>query len=117
MKRTPLSRNTPLRSRSGLSRTTPVKPVSKAQRRRNARYAAARARVLVRDGGLCQRCQTFARRRDATDVHHMRGRAGADLYAEEYLVSLCRECHDWCGAFPAQAIADGWSAKRLRGTS
>jgi 5-methylcytosine-specific restriction endonuclease McrA len=52
-------------------------------------WADLRARVLKRDGGLCQGCLTV----EATDVHHTTYRNFGCEFAFE-LVSLCRKCHD-----------------------
>lgn len=109
MKRsTPLARTTPLRTRTRLSRVTPVKPVSAKQRRRNARWAVVRDAVLERDGLTCQRCGRLA-----DDVHHRRGKAtDADRYDRSLLVSLCRQCHDHVHANPSESYATGLMVRR-----
>lgn len=107
MKRSRLSRRTPLRSTGGLSRTSGLKPVSRKQVRRNARWAKVRVQALVRDRGLCQRCGA-----EATDVHHRQGRVGDRMFRLDLLVSVCRACHDWIELNRQLAYAQGWLVRR-----
>jgi 5-methylcytosine-specific restriction endonuclease McrA len=61
-----------------------------------------RAKVLKRDGGVCQACLD----RSATQVHHQTyAHVGAELLFE--LISLCDDCH-------ARAHAGGTEGTRLR---
>lgn len=60
------------------------------------RWATMRARILRRDGYLCQQCLRYGKHRAATTVHHCYP-AGMypDLAWERWnLVSLCTQCHD-----------------------
>lgn len=110
MKRTPLRRLTPLRGGRPLDRTTPLARRSKRQAKRDQAYAVVRVQALIRDGGRCQRYGCCA---EATDVHHRRGRVGADLTDLELLVSLCRACHDEVHANPAWAYRVGLMLRRV----
>jgi 5-methylcytosine-specific restriction endonuclease McrA len=103
VKRTPLrNRSRPLVRRSGLP------SVSASQRHRNARYAAARAIVVARDGGVCQRCGA-----PGTDCHHRAGRVGARMWQVDLLVLLCAGCHTAVHANPVESYADGWMVRRV----
>lgn len=60
------------------------------------RWTTLRARILRRDGYLCQQCLRYGKHRAATTVHHCYP-AGMypDLAWERWnLVSLCAQCHD-----------------------
>ena len=60
------------------------------------RWTTLRARILRRDGYLCQQCLRYGKHRAATTVHHCYP-AGMypDLAWERWnLVSLCTQCHD-----------------------
>lgn len=108
MKRTPLVRRTPLRATAALSRTTRLSPVSRKQKARNAAYAALRPAVVERDGGLCQRCGA-----PGTECHHKAGRIGDRLLALDNLVLLCSACHQFLTEHPLDAIAEGYSERRV----
>lgn len=64
--------------------------------RRNKRWRRLRARVLRRDGYLCQEAARYGRSEEATHVHHV---WPADdfpelAYEEWNLVSLSQSAHD-----------------------
>lgn len=51
-----------------------------------------------------------------SDVHHTDGRAGLLLFDVRHFLSVCRPCHDWIHAHPAEAAQRGWlSRNELRG--
>lgn len=74
-----------------------------------AKWVAAKRLVNERDGGLCVRCGS-----EATDIHHRtpRGMGGSSdpetNYSPANLVSLCRSCHDYVHAHPAESYDDGF---------
>ena len=47
--------------------------------------------VLRRDGWRCQQCG----RRTNLQVHHMQLRSQSGDDAEENLITLCSDCHEW----------------------
>lgn len=49
----------------------------------------------------------------AEEVHHMRGRVGADLLDTGHWLALCHGCHQWVTEHPAEALAIGASESRL----
>ena len=59
-------------------------------------WLAARARVLMRDDYLCQRCKSKGRIRCGDTVHHIVPLEQAPELAltESNLVTLCRKCHE-----------------------
>lgn len=73
-----------------------------------AKWVASKKLVNERDGGLCVRCGS-----EATDIHHRtpRGMGGSSDEETNYglagLVSLCRSCHDWVHANPAESYDNG----------
>lgn len=60
------------------------------------RWTTLRARILRRDGYLCQQCLRYGKHRAATTVHHCfpAGRYPDYAWAAWNLVSLCSRCHD-----------------------
>ena len=76
--------------------------------------APARPVVERRSGGMCERCGAAR----ATDKHHRKLRRHGD-HAPANLVDLCRTCHNWVHAHPAEALLAGfmcpsWENPRLQ---
>jgi hypothetical protein len=42
------------------------------------------------------------------DVHHSKGREGLLLFDVRNFMPVCRSCHQWIHAHPAEAKARGW---------
>jgi len=96
VKRTPLSRRTPLRFRS--AKRTRIMPA------RRALVAA-----LLAERPWCQRCGTER----STDVHEPLTRAqGGNILDPDACVAICRRCHEWAHTHPAEAYATGWLTRR-----
>lgn len=62
----------------------------------SARWKKKRARILRRDGYMCQRCRRYGRHVEAREVHHIKP---VDEFPElawndDNLVSLCHACHN-----------------------
>lgn len=57
---------------------------------------------------ICERCEE----RPASQIHHRKGRSGADLLDCDYFTALCGTCHDWVHANPREAMASGWLISR-----
>lgn len=109
MKRTELRRTampprkTPMRRGSQLRRTA-IRPVSKA-RAAEQRTRVAMLRAVYGEAALCQRCGSA----EANDAHEIVPRsAGGSITDPANVRALCRSCHDWIHANPAQATAAGW---------
>lgn len=49
----------------------------------------------------------------SAEVHHKRGRRGADLLDQDHWVALCRDCHHRATVNPTEAIALGVSESRI----
>jgi len=96
MRRTPLSRRTPL-------------PVRSAKRTRIMPARRALVASLLTERPWCQRCGTER----STDVHEPLTRAqGGNILDPENAYSLCRSCHSHIHASPAESYADGWLIRR-----
>ena len=82
---------------------------SLAERRSTLNWKVARRACFLRDEGNCQRCL-----RPATDAHHrkVKGMGGTGDEETKYglanLVSLCRPCHNYIHAHPAESYELGW---------
>ena len=141
MKRTPLTRRTPLRAtstlqpgQSRLARTGSLRPVSAKRAREKRTYDECRREVYDRQDGWCWvdlslkgagpswmqhgfAPLVLACRQEMADVHHTKGRVG-DLYTDtRWMVGLCRSCHDYVEAHPEWAREVGLSASRLGGAA
>jgi len=72
-------------------------------------WEKAKKACFERDEGKCRRCG-----REAQDCHHrkLKGMGGtADpvlKYGLANLISLCRSCHNWIHAHPAESYEAGW---------
>jgi hypothetical protein len=97
MKRTPLTRSTPLRYRS---------------KRAEAVYRLRRplvAHLLAEN----PRCQYPACSRPSVDCHELLSRArGGSVLDPANIRCICRPHHDWITTHPAAAAATGWALSR-----
>lgn len=80
-----------------------IAPRSKAMARKMGKYWTA-AEVFKREHRHCERagCAKLT-----ADIHHQRGRVGTLLLDTRFWIAVCRSCHDWIAANPAQARAEG----------
>ena len=74
-------------------------------------YLALRKEFL--DGKPCERCQAA----QATEVHHKAGRSGHRLTDVSRWAALCHDCHMHVTANPSEAYEQGWSLRRIGGTT
>ena len=114
MKRTPLTRKTPLRAKSGLKRKTRLRSMSPKRRRDQrirsemvrvelARRELCEAGVIIYQGGHQSGCVGLA-----VDLHEPLTRArGGSLLDADNTVAVCRSCHTWIHDNPAAAKAVG----------
>lgn len=92
--------------RSRLTRRTPLRQVSDKQKDINRRRAKL-LREMRREQDWCTRC---GRRGVHLDGHErLRRSQGGRADDRTEIVLVCRPCHDWIGANPAQAVADWWA--------
>jgi hypothetical protein len=56
----------------------------------------------------CVRCK-----REASEIHHKKGRMGELLTNTKYFISVCRECHHFIETNPVAAKMFGYSLDRL----
>lgn len=86
-----------------------MNPVSHKRARENRVYSKLRAGFLADR----PRCEWPAGCTQAsTDVHHRRGRVGADFLDVARWSAVCRPHHEWIGAHPAAAVEMGISELR-----
>jgi hypothetical protein len=101
------------KSKSRLRPRSPKKEQSWRQ------YEAAKARWREKrekeDGFRCQVSKDGVRcsRRGSCHPHHKAGRVGEKLYAEEYFLCVCANCHRYIHDHPAWAYDQGYLIKRL----
>ena len=109
MKRSALTRKTPLRHGGKRMKRSPLKPISEKRRATLPARERCRQAVLERDGGRCRAklpgCWKFA-----TEVHEPlpRGRGG-DETDPAACIALCPACHRQIHDNPAWATANGWT--------
>lgn len=116
MKRTPLQRKTGLKPGGELKRTTGLarstKPLRHATPKRaaqNALFRTARAEYLAVNPICCwPGCHL-----KAGELHHARGRVGADLWDKRFFRGLCMAHHRRAHDYPLEAKANGISVSRL----
>ena len=58
------------------------------------------------------KCQVLKCHRNATDIHHKKGRAGSLYLDVAHWMGVCRSCHRWIEDNPAMAKAFGYSEDR-----
>lgn len=105
LRRSPISRKTPLRSGGWLKRT--------AAKLKRPRYTGpdthTKIRLTLRSDGACERCG----RDDVVQVHHrkprrMGGSKAPDINSLSNVTHLCLSCHEWTEREPAEALCEGW---------
>ena len=114
VKRSPLIRKTPLQSGGPLARSKPLAKQSpkrkreQSERRRLVEHVL-RTRPRCEAGALISTTQPgFVCGGYSVDVHEPLTRARGGSIVDEYnTVSLCRRCHDWIHAHPAEALSVG----------
>lgn len=104
MKRSPLVRKTPLKRGTVQLARAALRPRSSKRAAEMVDRRALVARVLSAHP-VCERCDAAR----STDVHepHTRARGGS-ITDPSNVRAVCRACHDWIHAHPAQAAAEGW---------
>jgi hypothetical protein len=76
---------------------TRIRSVSKLQARRLRLYAVIRKTYLL-EHPLCERCKGWA-----TEIHHSRGKVSELLFATQFFIATCADCHRWIHDHPAKA--------------
>ena len=51
--------------------------------------------------------------KEATDIHHMKGRVGKLLNDMRFMIGLCRSCHSRVEENPEWAISNGYSIQKV----
>lgn len=109
MKRTPLTRKTPLKSGSSLSRKAraPIarKPMKRTRPTVTAEERYTRSAIAARSSGTCEGCG----RARAVDAAHRKARSQGGPWCPTNLLHLCREDHRWQHDNPEAAREYGWT--------
>lgn len=105
MKRTEIVRKVPMRRGTTQLKRTRLKPRSDKTARLYRTLRVPLVKLLLKTIPICQRCSQAP----STDVHEplLRSRGGDPLDPAQ-CVALCRPCHSWIHANPAEATAGGW---------
>jgi hypothetical protein len=120
MKRSPLTRKTPLKSNGGGLKQTPLKPRSAKTAKRYREERIPFVQRILGERPLCEACPTLSDTvRPSVDVHEIlsRGRSGgvhgSAWLRDDNVLALCRPCHTWITENPAKAEELGFSKPTL----
>lgn len=136
VKRTPLKRKTPLKAKTGFKRHTwtrkPLKPLQRqpvlrarsTKRARQEQKYNARVREIIADMNAREipcpvvrdygNINDFWRYQAVTQCHHMAGREGDLLLAEEHWLFVSDKGHNWIHSHPNEARAAGWIYEAIK---
>jgi len=89
----------------GVKRTR-LRPVSKKRAKQLRVYTKIRREFL--DSKMCEACKI----RPASEVHHKKGRIGADLLDRDYFMAICRGCHSAIHLNPTWARAKDYLVRQ-----
>ncbi len=107
-RKTPLKRKTPWHPRrTKLKSSAPIKAVSNKRAKQNDEYRRVKAawiRQRQRENRMA--CDGCGQNR-GSELHHFRGRIGANLYDLRFFKWLCNPCHTAVHEHPAWARANG----------
>lgn len=94
-----------------LARRSPLRSRSAKTAARDRRYRIEREEFLEQHP-ICEAMHEGCRF-IATEVHHKAGRAPSVFFRHELWLAVCWTCHVWITNHPAEAIARGWSVRRI----
>lgn len=90
---------------------TPLRRRSTKTAARDRRYSTERKQYLLQHP-ICEAGLDTCRW-SATEVHHRAGRAPSVFFRRELWLAVCSSCHVWITNHPAEAVARGWSVRRI----
>jgi len=90
---------------------TPLRSRSPRRSKEESQYNKE-AKKFKEENPHCQICIPGICTKKTHDVHHMKGREGALLLAQEYWKATCRSCHEWVTVNSKEAIDLGHSLPR-----
>lgn len=90
----------------------PIRPRSLKRSKEESEYSQKR-KVYLDKHPMCEAHIPSVCTGQATEVHHKRGRIGADLTDETLFLGLCHACHEYIENNRAFAIEQGFSIKRI----
>ena len=88
-----------------------LKPVSEKRAAQNEQYKIRRL-VFLAANPKCQ-CGREGCNRKAVEIHHAKGRVGANFLDEKTWRAVARVCHRWAEMNPNEAKKAGLSENRL----
>jgi 5-methylcytosine-specific restriction endonuclease McrA len=105
--------------RSSLSRRTPLRAIGKRSRLRDKEWKVNRALAMERAGGQCEydhpgriRDEPWRCHRAAVHVHHLLPSSAGGSHRPSNLRALCLEHHDFIHAHPTVSYENGWLISR-----
>lgn len=112
MKRSPLKRLTPLKTRTGLSRARFLNRNPMARKRPQVTSEERKARKLLRarSGGECE----LHGGHSATEAHHRQNRSQGGQWDVANLMHLCHDAHVFVTVNPQAAREQGWAVPSHR---
>lgn len=112
LKRTPLKKKQVRLKRTAIKKKFYRLPkVSEKQKKQNKIYSERRL-VFLAANPKCQ-CGREGCNRKAVEIHHAKGRVGANFLDEKTWRAVARVCHRWAEMNPNEAKKAGLSENRL----
>lgn len=90
---------------------TPL-PLRSAKRSKEERIYSLKRLVYLTEHPMCEPHLSGCTQ-TSTEIHHKRGKIGADLIDETMFLAVCRNCHDFIENNRSWAIEQGFSIKRI----
>lgn len=88
------------------------RPTQKQRRAAKDRQYTVRRRVFLAEHPTCAAALPDLCTGQATQVHHRRGRVGADYLDETTWMGACLRCHMWIEAHRTESFERGWALPR-----
>lgn len=108
----PCRKSKPKKPRTPLKRSKKrINPTSAKQHKRISVYRTLRKQFLSAHPNC--RAQLAGCSLIATDVHHMAGRIGNELFNIGTFLPVCRSCHSWIESHPIESKEKGFNLSRL----
>jgi len=91
---------------------SPIKKVSDRRKQEDVEYSKKR-KLFLEAHPSCQAKLPGICTGEATDIHHMAGKIGANYLDVNNFIALCRACHNFCELNPKDAKELELSKNRL----
>lgn len=90
----------------------PIKKKTDKRKKEEEIYQIHRKEHLL-DNPYCKVCLDLGIKKEASEIHHIRGRSGIWIYIKKFFLSVCREHHEWIEANGKEAKRLGYSVTRI----